>query len=309
MSQQKYVGVWPVMLTPFDTKGEIDWVSLERLVDWYIDAGVHGLFAACQSSEMFYLSDEETQALTRFIVEKADGRVPVVASGHTATALSQQKEQLQAVASTGVDGVIMISNRLAQVGESDDKALETLQSLTHAVPKEIDLGIYECPYPYKRLLSEEIVEWCAQSNRFTFIKDTCCSLPLIERRLALSKGSRLHLANANSQTLLASFQAGCQAYSGVMANFHPELYVWLYENWQDKPEQAALLADYLSTAAMTETLDYPACAKYHQRLIGNFATLVCRSRNSSQFENSFFPSAVNSMTALGENMKKWLSLN
>ena len=42
-----------------------------------------------------------------------------------------------------------------------------------------------------------------------------------------------------------------------MANFHPELYVWLYENWQDKPEQAALLADYLSTAAMTETLDYP----------------------------------------------------
>ncbi len=58
------------MLTPFDTKGEIDWASLERLVDWYIDAGVHGLFAACQSSEMFYLSDEETQALTRFIVEK-----------------------------------------------------------------------------------------------------------------------------------------------------------------------------------------------------------------------------------------------
>ena len=48
MSQQKYVGVWPVMLTPFDTKGEIDWASLERLVDWYIDAGVHGLFAACQ---------------------------------------------------------------------------------------------------------------------------------------------------------------------------------------------------------------------------------------------------------------------
>lgn len=44
MSQQKYVGVWPVMLTPFDAKGEIDWASLERLVDWYIDSGVHGLF-------------------------------------------------------------------------------------------------------------------------------------------------------------------------------------------------------------------------------------------------------------------------
>ena len=43
-------GVWPVMLTPFTESGEVDYTSLERLVEWYEENGVQGLFATCQSS-------------------------------------------------------------------------------------------------------------------------------------------------------------------------------------------------------------------------------------------------------------------
>lgn len=85
-----------------------------------------------------------------------------------------------------MDGLILISNRLALQGESDEQALQALQTLTAQLPTSVDLGIYECPYPYKRLLSDETVAWCAQSQRYTFIKDTCCDLPTIRRRLALS---------------------------------------------------------------------------------------------------------------------------
>ncbi|PWC22917.1 dihydrodipicolinate synthase family protein [Brenneria roseae subsp. roseae] len=307
--QQKYVGVWPVMLTPFNAQREIDYDSLERLVEWYLASGVHGLFAACQSSEMFFLSDKETQELVSFIVRQVDGRVPVVASGHTACGVSQQVEQLNAMAETGVDGLILISNRLALAGESDQQALLSLQQLTAQLPTQVDLGIYECPYPYKRLLSDEIVAWCAASQRYTFIKDTCCDLPTIQRRLQLAQGSRLHLANANSQTLLASFQAGCQAYSGVMANFHPQLYVWLYENWRSQPQKAQSLSDYLSTAALVEHLDYPACAKFFQQQHGNFTTHVCRVRNSATYSAGFFPEAINSMMRLGESLQQNLTLS
>lgn len=78
------------MLTPFDEKREIDYDSLAHLIEWYLAAGVHGLFAACQPSEMFFLSDRETQQLVRFIVQQVDRRVPVVASGHTANSVTQQ---------------------------------------------------------------------------------------------------------------------------------------------------------------------------------------------------------------------------
>lgn len=307
-SNTKYVGVWPVMLTPFDDHREIDWASLERLIDWYIAAGVHGLFAACQSSEMFFLSDAETARLVRFVVEKAAGRVPVVASGHTAVAFSQQVDQLGAIAACGVDSVILISNRLAMAGEGDDVVLETISRLTSQIAESVGLGIYECPYPYKRLLSDDVVRWCAKSDRYTFIKDTCCSLETIERRLALVKGSRLHIANANTQTLLASLRAGAHGFSGVMANFHPELYVWLYENWSVAPEKAERLSNFLSVAGLSEFLSYPVCAKDFQASIGNFATALCRSRDPGNYYVSHEQSTMRQMMALGDDMKGILGL-
>ena len=303
-----YRGVWPVMLTPFDESREIDWDSLKKLIDWYIKAGVHGLFANCQSSEMFYLSEAESLQLTRFVVDSVAGRVPVVASGHTASALSQQIDQLGQMAETGVDSVILISNRLAMAGESDAVVLDNLQKITAAFTDKVGLGIYECPHPYKRLLSDEVVSWCAQSGRYTFIKDTCCQIQRIRRRVELIEGSRLHIANANGQTLLASLQAGAHGYSGVMTNFHPELYVWLCDNWQRDPEKAAVLSDYLATASLAEQLDYPICAKDYQLSIGNFKTVASRTRESTNYYSAHFQIAMQQMMRLGERLKAQLGI-
>lgn len=63
-------GVWPVMLTPFTDDNEVDYGSLEKLVNWYIENGVAGLFADCQSSEMFYLSLEERVKIASFVKKR-----------------------------------------------------------------------------------------------------------------------------------------------------------------------------------------------------------------------------------------------
>jgi 4-hydroxy-tetrahydrodipicolinate synthase len=303
-----YRGVWPVMLTPFDDRREIDWASLEKLIDWYIRAGVNGLFANCQSSEMFFLSEAESLQLTRFVLDYVDGRVPVVASGHTASSLSQQIDQLGRMAETGVDSVILISNRLAMPGEDDGTVLDNLRKITAALPETVGLGIYECPHPYKRLLSDEVVDWCARSGRYTFIKDTCCRIGTIARRVELSRGSRLRIANANGQTLLPSLQAGAHGYSGIMTNFHPELYVWLCDNWQSEPEKADIVAAYLSTASLAEYLDYPICAKDYQKSIGNFASVASRVREASNYYSAHFQSNMRQMVQLGEIVKKQLGI-
>lgn len=304
----RYAGVWPVMLTPFDDRNEIDWDSLERLIEWYLAAGVHGLFAACQSSEVFYLSDGESLQLSRFVVEKVAGRVPVVTSGHTACAPSQQADQLARLADTGVEGVILISNRLAGAAEPDLRALENLAWLTARIPSHVDLGIYECPYPYKRLLSDDIVRWCAAHGRYTFIKDTSCDIATLRRRVALAAGGPLRIANANTQTLLASLRAGCSGFSGVMANFHPELYVWLYENWQAHPQQAERLAHYLSVAALTETLDYPVCAKDFHRAQGTFSTVNCRVCDTGHYYGNRLQVTLDQVIRLGEEIKELLEI-
>jgi len=106
-------GIVPVMITPFTPDDRIDWAGYEALIEWYLAHGSEALFAVCQSSEMQALSLEERRDLARFTVDRVAGRVPVVASGHVSEAMDEQMAELVAMADTGVDGVVLVTNRLA----------------------------------------------------------------------------------------------------------------------------------------------------------------------------------------------------
>lgn len=254
-------GIWPTMVTPFTESGDIDYSALGKMVDWYIENGSSGLFSTCQSSESFFLSLRERIELTRFVRERAGGRVPVIASGHVSYAQKDQEEELKAMADAGAEAVILISNRLAAQNEPDSVFLHRLDALLKALPEDLPLGFYECPYPYKRVLSPEVTRYCAQSGRFYFLKDTSCDMENIREKLSLLKGSPMRLYNANTATLLESLRGGAAGYSGVMANFHPRLYRWLLDHWEEEPEKAELVQDALTMCSFIELKNYPASAK------------------------------------------------
>ena len=258
-------GVWPVMLTPFTAKGDIDEPALRALVDWYIGNGVDGLFASCQSSEIFHMDFEERMRIARVTVEAAAGRVPVVASGFTDYALEDQVKSIRSMADTGVDAVILLSNRLALEGEEDAVFLQRMSELLKRVPQEIHLGLYECPQPYKRLLSLSVLREAAATGRFYFLKDTCCDAETIRARVQTIAGSPLKLYNANTTTLLQSLRDGAPGYSGIMANFHPRPYVWLTRH-PDHPN-ADMVQSLLTCASQIERQYYPVNAKYHLQAI------------------------------------------
>lgn len=270
-------GVWPVMLTPFTQGGEVDYPALKALVEWYEAAGVTGLFAVCQSSEMFRLSLRERCEVAAFV--KKHAHVPVIASGHVSDSPQEQADELRRIADTGADAVIMITNRMALEGEGAGKWICGMERLLAALPPELALGLYECPYPYKWVLGEEELAFCAQTGRFHFLKDTCCDLARIRRRLAQLEGSTLRLFNANTSTLLDSLRAGAAGFSGVMANFHPELYVWLCANYAQEPEKAEVLQAFLTLASQLEKQHYPVNAKAYLAGEGLPITTMTRVKN------------------------------
>ena len=268
-------GVWPTMLTPFTDGGKIDKKAVERLVNWYVDSGVSGIFAVCQSSEMFQLALEERIALARETVRLSAGRVQVVASGHISDDPAEQIEELKAIAETGVDAVVLVSNRLALRDESDEVWIERCGAILKAIPG-VTFGVYECPYPYKRLLSEKVLKWCAQSGRINFLKDTCCDGELIARRLKWIGESGLKLFNANTPTLLQSLRDGASGFCGVMANICPRLLVRLFDSYKAHPDKAELLQSYLTVLSWVETQQYPSCAKYYLNSVGVPMESACR---------------------------------
>jgi 4-hydroxy-tetrahydrodipicolinate synthase len=276
-------GTYPVMLTPFTEDNEVDYAALAELTDWYINKGVHGLFAVCLSSEMLFLSLEERVEVTRFVVKQAAGRVPVVSSGHVSDAISQQLEEIRRIAETGVDAVVLVTNRLAGQGEDDQVWKRNVERILAELP-DVTFGLYEMPVPYHRLLSPGLLKWCADTGRFTFLKETSNNLAQITEKIEAVKGTRLKLFIANNPHVLETMKLGGNGYSGILANFQPDLYAWLTENWDKEPQKAELIQNYLGASCLFEGRHYPTSAKYLLQLEGLHVSIKCRSKNAADFK-------------------------
>lgn len=271
-------GVIPVMLTPFTGDGDVDYAALKRLVTWYLNHQVDGLFATCQSSEMQYLSLEERVNITRCVVEQVAGRVPVMTSGHISDDLDAQINELQAMAETGADVLVLVTNHLDPQQQGSDTFYESLNTILENLPESLALGLYECPAPYRRLLSDEELLYCANSGRFVALKDVSCDLATVTRRVELVSQTSLNIINANAAIAYPAMQAGSKGFCGVFTNFHPELYHWLYHQRHEDLSLADELSIFLSLSAVVENLGYPKNAKiYHQILNNhNFESDYCR---------------------------------
>ena len=257
-------GTYPTMITPYHDDNTVDYEAVKNITNWYIDNGCTGIFAVCQSSEMIYLSLDEKIKIAKTVVEtvKASGKnVSVVASGHNSDDMNAQIEEMTAMANTGVDAIVWVSNRLDLHNDGDDVWIKNAEHLLSRLPEDIAIGIYECPYPYKRILTPKI----------------------LDARLEQLKGTSIKLFNANSQTFLYTLRHGAAGFSGIMGNFHPDLYAWVCENYEKEPEKAERVQGFLTLTAFLEVLAYPQTAKYHMNKVGVPMSLWSRSCDQKKF--------------------------
>ncbi len=295
-------GVYPTMITPYTTDNKIDYNATEQLLHWYKERGVSGIFAICQSSEIFFLSFEERLELLKFIMAHRPEGLSIVASGHTADDLDTQIYEANKFIECGIDSYVFIANRFAKADESDDVLLKNMEYVVSGLP-EIGLGVYECPYPYKRVLTPYVLKRMAETGKYQFLKDTCCSLDMIKEKLDAVKESGLKIYNANSATLLESLKLGCSGFSGVMANFHPELYAELCRIYDTDPVKAQKLQNFVGFFSVAECQCYPVNAKYYLSLEGLDINIDSRARSKTEFPpNRMFE--IDQMRALTIDFKK-----
>ena len=73
-------GSYPPVVTPFLENGDVDFATYERLIDFQIREGSHGLVINGTSAEPSVLTVAERQSLLEMAIGVAKGRVPVVAA-------------------------------------------------------------------------------------------------------------------------------------------------------------------------------------------------------------------------------------
>ena len=98
----KIRGIVPPMVTPFDATEAIDEAAFGAEVEYLIEAaGVHGLAVGGSTGEGQTLSTAELRRIVGIALERADGRVPVIA-GIIVDSTRQAVEKAQALSDLDV---------------------------------------------------------------------------------------------------------------------------------------------------------------------------------------------------------------
>lgn len=260
LPQKKFV---PVMITPFKQDNSIDFSALGALTDFYLAAGVKGFFANCQSSEMYALNAEERLGLARFVVRKANGSLSVVATGSFGNSDEEKAGFIQRMYHTGVNAVILITSHFAAATESDDVLYENFIRIFEKTDN-IPLGMYECPAPYKRLITPPLFKKLLATNRLFYHKDTSLDFDKVKAKIDLVGNSRLEFFDAHAPNTMNSLKAGARGMSAIAGNFYPEIFVWMCNNALDPQKQDTVrwLQSEITRADSIVSDGYPMSSKY-----------------------------------------------
>lgn len=98
-------GIYPILGTCFHDDERIDYDSQEKLINYCIKSGVHGLVTLANASEGHLMLDDEKKELLSFVIQKVNKRVPVIVtvnhpSSYCAAAMAAYAE------SKGADAVM-----------------------------------------------------------------------------------------------------------------------------------------------------------------------------------------------------------
>ena len=102
------VGTGVALITPFNQDKSIDFNALERLIEYQIAGGTNYLVVLGTTGETATLSKSEKEEVFRFVADKAQGRIPLVA-GIGGNNTQDIIEQIQRVDSRAYSAVLSVS--------------------------------------------------------------------------------------------------------------------------------------------------------------------------------------------------------
>jgi 4-hydroxy-tetrahydrodipicolinate synthase len=123
-------GVYVIAVTPFTDSGDLDFVSTDRLVDFYLDCGVTGITVLGMMGEAPKLTADESLAFTRHVLRRVRDAVPIVV-GVSSPGFAAMGELARGVRGEGAAGVMVAPSASlrtdAQIIDYFDGVAETLR--------------------------------------------------------------------------------------------------------------------------------------------------------------------------------------
>lgn len=265
-------GVGVALVTPFQEKGMIDFVGLERLVR-YVSKGVHYLVIMGTTGEAPTLSPEEQMTVLDFILEINAGKLPVVfgIGGSNTRAVG---ERMKNFATKGVSAFLTASpayNKPTQEG-----IFRHYKYLGEVSP--LPILLYNVPgRTASNVLPSTVFRIVEETNKIVGIKEAAGNIDQV-KELAAGLPDDFLLLSGDDPLLVEHMSAGGHGIISVVANAYPNRFRSIYEacthgNFSEAKELHDLMMPLINDlftegnpGGIKETLQYLGICENHMRL-------------------------------------------
>jgi 4-hydroxy-tetrahydrodipicolinate synthase len=201
-------GVFPVVPTIFDERGELDLDGQRRAVDFMIDAGSEGLCILANFSEQFVLADHERERIMDLVLNHVAGRVPViVTTTHFSSRICAERSR-QAMAAGAAMVMLMPPYHGATIRVPESGIFAFFQTVSDAI--DIPIMIQDAPVAGTPLSAGFLARMAREIEHVGYFKIETAQAAAKLRDLIAQGGSSVigPWDGEEAITLLADLEAG-----------------------------------------------------------------------------------------------------
>lgn len=208
-------GAYTALITPFKSDGNIDYEKVEELIEFQIKNKIDGIVVCGTTGEAATLSDFEKKALIKFVVDKVNKRIPVMAG--TGTNDTMHSIQLSKYAqNVGVDYLLLVTpyyNKTNQQGLISHFATiannVTVPCMLYNVPSRTGID----------LLPDTVIK-LSKIDNIVGIKEASNSFSNLLKLMA-NKPKDFSVMSGNDDSIVPLLSLGGNGVISVLSNIYP----------------------------------------------------------------------------------------
>jgi 4-hydroxy-tetrahydrodipicolinate synthase len=235
MNQNKFMGVFPYLVSPVDANGIVKTEVLKSLVEHLIECGVQGLTPLGSTGEFAYLTWSQRKRVIEVVIDAASGRVPIVA-GVAHTSIREAVRQAKEVEAMGADGILAIMDSYFPIPPKG--VISYFRSIAKAVSCPIVL--YTNPSFSGTNLTLEVLDELVRETNIQYLKDASANTGNLLTTMSYL-GDRIKVFSASAHIPLFVMMLGGVGWMAGPACVIPRQSVKLYKLAQERCWEEAIL--------------------------------------------------------------------
>jgi 4-hydroxy-tetrahydrodipicolinate synthase len=230
-------GIIPALVTPLDEQGNLIEKSLRNIIDYTLEAGVHGVFVLGSTGEIYGLTDKEKQRVMEVTVEHVNGRVPVYAGAGEITTRQSIRTAQMAECVGGISALSVITPYF--ITPTQDELIEHYKAIAKSVKTPIIL--YGCDGRAHNSIMPETAYALSKEENIIGIKDSSGSSERMDKYLEFTKDDEDFSVLCGIDTLIYhGLVNGTKGAIASSANIAPKISVGIYNAFMSGDKEKAI---------------------------------------------------------------------